>query len=90
MQSAVAALEQANAANASLKAELDALKTEVEEEANGKPSGGQVATTVMATTSVVCNAGLIAALIYIESKKKILLPAIKGGFTNLISKFKKP
>ena len=90
LQSAVAALEQANAANASLKAELDALKTEVEEEANGKPSGGQVATTVMATTSVVCNAGLIAALIYIESKKKILLPAIKGGFTSLISKFKKP
>ena len=90
LQSAVAALEQANAANASLKAELDALKTEVEEEANGKPSGGQIATTVMATTSVVCNAGLIAALIYIESKKKILLPAIKGGFTSLISKFKKP
>ena len=90
LQSAVAALEQANAANASLKAELDALKTEVEEEANAKPSGGQIATTAMATTSVVCNAGLIAALIYIESKKKILLPAIKGGFTSLISKFKKP
>ena len=90
LQSAVAALEQANAANASLKAELDALKTEVEEESHAKPSGGQIATTAMATTSVVCNAGLIAALIYIESKKKILLPAIKGGFTSLISKFKKP
>ena len=90
LQSAVTALQQANANNAALKAELDALKAEMGETDNQKATGIQTATTVIAIVGLVCNAGLIAALVIIESKKKILTPVFKSGFEKVASKFKKP
>ncbi len=90
LQSAVAALEQANAANANLKTELNALKSQMDEKSEEKGSGWQTATTIIAIVGLVCNAGLIAALVIIESKKKILVPAFKSGFEKVASKFKKP
>ncbi len=89
LQSAVEALEQANAANANLKAELDALKGEVSGVDENKASGWQTATTVIAIVGLVCNAGLIAAVIIFECKHKILIPAFKNGFGKVVSKFKK-
>ena len=62
-ESTIAELQRAQDA---LKAELDALKNEVNDDAEEKPSGLQTATTVMAITGVVGNAGLIAAWIYIK------------------------
>ena len=90
LQSAVTALQQANQANANLKAEIDALKSAMDEESEDNASGWQTATTVIAIVGLVCNAGLITALAIIESKKKILVPVFKRGFEKVASKFKKP
>ena len=86
LQSAVAALQEANQANASLKAELDALRSEMDED---EDAAWQTTITVIAIVGLVCNAGLITALVIIEVKKKVLIPAIKGGFGKVSSKFKK-
>ena len=89
LQSAVAALEQANASNEALQTEINALKAEIESKDDQKTSGLQTATTVIAIVGLVCNAALIAALVIIESKKRILVPAFKSGFAKVTSKFKK-
>ena len=77
LQAAVQALQEANQANADLKAELDALKNSVAEEraeaGEEKPTALQTATTVMAIVGVVCNAGFISTGVYFVLKKKKLI-----------------
>ena len=89
LQSAVAALQQANASNEALQAEINALKAEMNGDDGKEASGMQTATTVIAIVGLVCNAGLITALVIIETKKKILVPAFKSGFQKVTSKFQK-
>ena len=87
LQSAVAALQQANASNEALQAEINALKGEIGKE--DKASGWQTATTVIAIVGLVCNAGLIIAVIIFERKHNVILPALKNGYDKVASKFKK-
>ena len=90
LNSAKVELRQQNQhADATLRAELDAMKAELVE-ADKKSASRQTVTTVIAIVTLVCNVGLIGAMIIIESKKKILVPAFKSGFGKMASKFKKP
>ena len=90
LNSAKAELQQQNnSVDAILRDEIAILKAEMDEK-NDKASAWQTATTVIAIVGLVCNAGLISALVIIESKKKILTPVIKSGFEKVTSKFKKP
>ena len=81
--------QQSNNGDAELRSEIAALKAELIE-ADQKSTPIQTATTVIAIVSLVCNAGLITALVIIEAKKKILVPAFKSGFQKITSKFQKP
>ena len=90
LNSAKVELRQQNQhADATLRTELDAMKAELVE-ADKKSASRQTVTTVIAIVTLVCNVGLIGAMIIIESKKKILVPAFKSGFGKMASKFKKP
>ena len=90
LNSAKAELAQQNAqSDAQLRSEIAALKQELLAN-DEKDTPWQTATTVIAIVGLVCNAGLISALVIIESKKKILVPTVKNGFRNAVSKFKKP
>ena len=80
--------QQSNNGDAELRSEIAALKAELIE-ADQKSTPIQTVTTVIAIVGLVCNAGLIAALVIIESKKKILAPVFKSGFEKVASKFKK-
>ena len=64
LQSAIVALQQANASNAELKAEFNALKDEIDEA--DQASGCQTATTVLALIGLACDAGLIAFVVIFE------------------------
>jgi chromosome segregation ATPase len=87
LQSAVVALQQANASNEALQAELNALKSEIGEE--DKASGWQTATTVIAIVGLVCNAGLVTAVIFFERKHHVIVPILKNGYNKVASKLKK-
>ena len=90
LNSAKAELAQQNAqSDAQLRSEIAALKQELLAN-DEKDTPWQTATTVIAIVGLVCNAGLISALVIIESKKKILVSTVKNGFRNAVSKFKKP
>ena len=90
LNSAKAELAQQNAqSDAQLRSEIAALKQELLAN-DEKDTPWQTATTVIAIVGLVCNAGLISALVIIESKKKILVPTVRNGFRNAVSKFKKP
>ena len=86
LNSAKAELAQQNQqSDAQLRAEILALRAELLEN-DEKSTPWQTVTTVIAIVGLVCNAGLITAVILFGRKNKILIPAVKKGFEKVFSK----